>query len=173
MLSGVGGCAAPGRLQVIGPVPQNGHDLVWWSVGAADGAVAPVPVIGVEICAEAAQTERWLLTDRGVRCYRYRGNQLIGVGPPLPTGATPEEFAETRNWLGAYLPHVMPQRTLPAAPVAGLTSMAEVLALLHAQWADRKVDPPAPWTARELTHEVEEFRHGIAELLAAAATLGG
>jgi hypothetical protein len=171
MLSGAGGCAAPGRMQLVGPVAQDWNDLIWWSVGAADSAVAPV--IGVEIRGAAAQTERWLLTDHGVRCYRYRGTQLIGVGPPLPTGATPEEFAETRNWLGDYLPHVVPQRTLPAAPVAGLTSMADILALLHTQWADRKVDPPAPWTARELTHEGEEFRHGIAELLAAAATLGG
>ncbi len=99
LLSGGGGCAAPGRMHAVGPVSPNEHDLVWWSVEEAAGAVAPV--IGVEIRGRTEETDRWLLTDRGVRCYRYRGAQLIGVGPPLPTNPTSEEFTQTRDWLGS------------------------------------------------------------------------
>ncbi len=165
LVSGLG-CAQASRMRLADPVPGNPRSLVWWCMTSA-GAVRP-PMVGIEISGDDSRTDQWILTERGVRCYRYNGRDLIAVGPPLPTTPTPADFEQTRRWLRHYLPQASPRRALPAREVAEAVSMARLVELLRTNWLDVLVAPPAQITPRRLVHELEAFPHGLAELLAAS-----
>jgi len=169
--------------------PENSHGLAWWYVTFEDHVRAPI--VGIEISADDSRTDQWMLTDRGVRCYRYQGSRLLAAGPPLSTVRAPEDLEQTRHWLLHYLPQAVPHRALPpdalkgpprdppstnrwvADALAAPPSMAQVVELLRTHWPDLLVDSPARMTAYEVAYEIEAFPHGLWELLAASEALGG
>ena len=166
----------------------NPHGLAWWYVTFEDDVRAPI--VGIEISAGDSQTDQWMLTDRGVRCYRYQGSRLTAAGPPLPTVPAPEDLEQTRDWLLRYLPQAVPHRAVPpdafggpprdpprtrrweAGALAAPPSMAQVVKLLRTHWPDLLVDPPAHLTPYEVAYEIEAFPHGVGELFAASKALG-
>jgi len=142
------------------------RDLIWWCA-VFDGDVR-APIVGIELNSSDRRTEQWLLTDRGVRRYRSEGTKVAAAaGPPLPTGALPEDLDQVRGWLTHYLPGVAPSHALPTQAVASAGGMADIVDLLDACWPDRRIDPPAGITPYEIASETESFPHGLAELLAA------
>ena len=170
-LIGAAGCAQRSRMRLARTGAVDSHELAWWYATFSDGVRAPI--IGIEIPKGGSETDQWILTDRGVRRFRYRSRALIAAGPPIPTTASPGDLEQTRGWLLHYLPAAAPRRALPRERVTQAASAAEFVELLRANWPDVLVDPPARLTPRKIAHEIEAFPHGIAELLAASETMGG
>ncbi|MCP4589413.1 MAG: hypothetical protein GY842_01585 [bacterium] len=162
------GCAQPSRMRLARSSAEITSDgPVWWCA-TFNAGVRP-PIVGVEF----AQAEQWVLTARGVRCYRYRNGRLTATGPPIPTTAPPEDFAQTRSWLRLYLSRHAPTWRLPMETAAKLSSMDELVELLELHVSEYRIAPPSHLTSRELAAELEAFPLGLAELLAAAETTGG
>ncbi|MFH0982270.1 MAG: hypothetical protein V2A79_12105 [Planctomycetota bacterium] len=146
------------------------HDLVWWYVIFDSGLRAPI--VGIELSSRDSQTDQWILTERGVRCFRYQGTRLRAAGPPLPTVGVPEDREQARRWLLHYLPQVAPHRVLAPQAIAKARSMTELVGLFRARWPEAMVDPPARLTPYALADELEAFPHGLRELVAAFKNVG-
>lgn len=164
------GCAQPSQMRLARTPSTNPGELVWWNVTFASGVRAPI--IGIEIPQRGSETDQWILADRGVRRFQYRGARLVAAGPPLSTVPSPDDLEQARGWLLHFLPVAAPPRTLPPREVADAASVNALLELLHRHWPDVLVEPPARLTPDKIAREIEAFPHGVLLLLKVSDELG-
>lgn len=158
-------------MQLARTAAENPRRVAWWSVACEAGVRAPL--VGIEVPAEGGHTDQWILANRGIRCFRYRGAVLVAAGPPVPTDQVPGDEEQLRRWLLFFLPQVAVRWSLSPEAVGQVNSTAELTHLLRRSRPADEVPPPAGLTAYEIGRELESFQHGVAELLAAVELLTG
>ena len=158
-------------MQLARTAAENPRQAAWWSVACEVGVRAPL--VGIEVPAAGGHTDQWILANRGIRCFRYRGTVLVESGPPVPTVQVPGDEEQLRRWLLYALPQVAPRWSLSPEAIGQVHGAADLTELLRRSRPDDEVPPPAGLTAYEIGRELESFQHGVAELLDAVELLTG
>ena len=164
------GCSGPSRMSLSTDGPGHAGELVWWKV------VFPVeskpPIIGVEFRFADRQMEQWILSEHGVRCFRYASTERVSAGPPLSPSTSSEDMAVVRGWLAHYPPRADPARAFGAGGLASVHTMWDAVRLLETHWADHEVESPPGLNAHEVAYELGYFYRDVLTLLKVQEEMG-
>jgi hypothetical protein len=164
---GLFGCLPPPRMELSAAARQGTQQGVWWHV--APTAALEAPVVGIEQPLSGSRVRQWLIDDRGIRLFDYRGGRAKTWSPPRSGQAPQGGFTVARSLIrarfGAEDEPGWPGPRLPADEVARLTGPADLVGLLRRHWGDRETDPPPGLTAHELEQAMEAARITLGDLL--------
>jgi len=161
MLAGGGaGCLPPPQMRLSPGIDARAQTGVWWSVAPDDGV--GLPVAAVEQRLSESRVRQWLIDDRGVRCFEYRGRHSTSWGPPLANGAVDGDFGMIRSLVrsrfGAADEPGWPGPPLPVEEVNRLSGAADLIALFERHWPAGRTDPPADLHPHEIAQAMEAAR---------------
>lgn len=167
LAGGACGCLPPPRMQLSAGIDRSLETGVWWSVTPQEGIGSPIA--GIEQRFSRARVRQWLIDDRGVRCFEYRGRGSTGWGPPLASAAPDGDFATVRSLIrgrfGAGDEPGWPGPPLPVEEVNRLAGSADLVALLQRHWPAARTDPPADLTPHQIAQAMEAAEINFGNLL--------
>lgn len=165
------GCATSPRMRLTLQTPNRAGQTAWWQ--SDDPAGVRGPIVGIEHCYESGVTRQVVFSDRGVRIFEYRGQQLIHRSPPVSDPPVRSDATVLRSALRRYSrnPAAGTGMTLPALPetaMANVSSSAEIGVLLEDHWSGIRTPPPPGMTYDRVAVELGDFPHGVTQLTAAS-----
>jgi hypothetical protein len=163
----VAGCLPPPRME-LSPAAQQHHSAgVWWYV--TPEARPRSPVVVVEQVISEARVRQWLLDNRGIRVFEYRGGRLQSWGPPVPSTASKSGYRTVRSLVqarfGCEMEPGWPGPPLPSDAVSGTRDTADLVRLLRRHWPDAQVDPPAGLSPHDVAEAMVATKVTVANLL--------
>jgi hypothetical protein len=140
---------------------------VWWYVTLQ--ASPRSPVIAVEQVLSESRVRQWLLDNRGIRVFEYRGGRLQSWGPPVPSVASRTSYATVRSLVEARFGDEnepgWPGPPLPSDAVLATKDSADLVSLLQHHWADALVDPPAGLSPHDVSEAMVATKVTVSNLL--------
>ncbi|MHC4064074.1 MAG: hypothetical protein ACYSUQ_12850 [Planctomycetota bacterium] len=164
-----GACVSlPGpRIELSAEGVRSADSGVWW-YAVSDQNLRP-PVVGIEQPLSKGRVRQWLVDDRGLRCFEYRGRRPSHWGPPVPCVAVSGDFAVVASLIGRRFGAPdepgWPGPPLPDEEVAELSGSVDLVQVLQRHWASTRTDPPLGLTAHEIDLAMDATEITIADLL--------
>lgn len=163
----VTGCLPPPRMELSPATRQHRSTGVWWYV--TPEASPRSPVVAVEQVLSESRVRQWLLDNRGIRVFEYRGGRLRSWGPPVPSTASQTGYRSVRSLVqarfGCETEPGWPGPPLPSEAVSGTRDSADLVQLLRHHWADAQVEPPVGLTPHDVSEAMVAAKVTVANLL--------
>lgn len=161
------GCLPPPKMRLSNTNNPHGQRGVWWAAPAATALRGPV--VGVEQRVSKNRVVQWLVDDRGVRRFEYRGGLRVSAGPPVSTEAYGSDFSVARPLIRMRFGNPdepgWPGPALPPDQVRQLTGSADLAELLAQHWPDSNIDPPANMSPHEIEQAAEAAEITVFDLI--------
>ncbi len=127
------------------------------------------PVVVVEQRVAARRVRQWLMDDRGLRYFDFRGSRATGWGPPVTTKALGDDFAVVVSLVRARfgLPDEpgWPGPPPPREEVDRITNTVGLVSLLEQHWAASRTDPPPNLTPHDVRQAMSGAEITVGNLL--------
>jgi hypothetical protein len=163
----VAGCLPPPRMELSQATRRRPDKGVWWYV--TPEARPRSPVVAVEQVLSESRVRQWLLDNRGIRVFEYRGGRLQSWGPPVSSVASTASYRTVRSLVqarfGCENEPGWPGPPLPSDAVSGTRDSADLVSLLRRHWADAQVDPPAGLSAHDVSEAMVAAKVTVSNLL--------
>ena len=160
------GCSVGPKMSLSPAPPDTVGDVMWWQIGT--GQPPHRALVGIERRVTPDTIDQFIFCKRGVRLFRYRNAGLTHVGPPLPPPGGPTDWPVSR-WVLRRLSASDPALPeLPTPEINRVNRMDKLIDLLKTNWSGLEIRPPENMTRAQIASAVEDFPHGLTELLAAS-----
>ncbi|MFQ5491795.1 MAG: hypothetical protein ACE5GE_13835 [Phycisphaerae bacterium] len=154
------------RIELSKANRSNPHAGLWWAVPTPGG---DGPIVGIEQRLGDGRLRQWLVDNRGVRVFEFRGGQANRWSAPLSTFALDGDFAIVpslvRARFGVADEPGWPGPRLPADEASGLKHTGDLVDLLARHWPDTRTDPPADLTPAKLRQALIDGKLTLGDLL--------